>query len=131
MELDEGLIGALIQRKQQIFACEAVAVPAAMIREPEVFYGTDIVWFIDDEAACSSLVRGATKEEDVAMIAAVTHLVMMHYKCRVWLEWIDAHSNPADGLSRDGCYDTWTRQQGWELRDVKPLQWSELELYVA
>ena len=45
---------------------------------------------------------------------ATAHLLWLHLQCRVWIEWVDSDSNPADGLSR---WDSrpWTPNQGWNL----------------
>ena len=44
-------------------------------------------------------------------------------ECRVWIEWIDSKSNPADGLSRLGLLDPWTQGQGWELSEAAQPPW--------
>ena len=51
---------------------------------------------------------------------------MMEHDIRIWYEWIDSKSNPADGLSRDGLLDKWTKRQGWNLEESASLQWNEL-----
>ena len=120
------VLSHLAVRKTQIMACEAIAVPQAIIREPHLFAGSDVIWFIDNEAACSSLVRGTSSQEDIGLIAGITHFLMMRYDIRIWYEWIDSNSNPADGLSRDGLQDEWTAQQGWQLSASTSLSWQEL-----
>ena len=47
----------------------------------------------------------------------------MHLGARVWLDWVDSHSNPADGLSRLGMSDPWTTQQGWALSTAQHPPW--------
>ena len=46
--------------------------------------------------------------------------------CRQHRYKIDSDSNPSDGLSRLGISDAWTLAQGWRLRELEPLTWSEL-----
>ena len=89
-------------RRQQICAAEAFAVITALEDTPEAFRGRDIVWFIDNEAACASLVRGASSQEDIAGIAETAQWLCMRLQCRIWYEWVDSASNPSDGLSREG-----------------------------
>ncbi len=48
------------------------------------------------------------KEEDVDHIARMTRLVAAKVKARVWIEWVDSLSNPADGHSRKRVQDAWT-----------------------
>ena len=67
------------------------------------------------------MVRGASAKEDVAELAAVSHLLMIEFGMHVWFEWIDSDSNPADGLSRDGLEDVWTRAQRWSLAEAPIL----------
>ena len=71
--------------------------------------------FVDDEAAASSIIRGAPRCEDVGDIVQSLHWLLLKYSIRLWVEWIDSKSNPSDGLSRDGLDDSWTLQQGWSL----------------
>ena len=124
--IQQELLDNLVERTTQIMACEAVAVPQAILREPHLFAGCDVTWFIDNEAACSSLIRGSSSQEDISIIASITHFLMMEHDIRIWYEWIDSKSNPADGLSRDGLLDKWTKQQGWSLEESASLQWNEL-----
>ena len=77
----------------------------------------DLLWFIDNEAAVSSSIRGASSQEDVHLIAQFSHAFLHTLQCRVWYEWIDSASNPSDGLSRDGLLDVWSLNQLWDLRE--------------
>ena len=116
----------LIQRKQQITAMEAFAPIAALETTPEIFEDSDIMWFVDNEAAVSSLIRGAARVEDIDAVAALTTVQAAKLKSSIWFEWIDSDSNPADGLSRDGVDDEWTKQQGWDLVDLGSPDWSHI-----
>ena len=124
--ISDSFLEGLIQRKSQILACEAVAVPQALVQLRQVFYGRDVTWYIDNEAACSSMIRGSSRPEDVGLIAGVAHLLMMTLGCRVWFEWIDSDSNIADGLSRAGLMDEWTVAQDWILEELSPLEWNDI-----
>ena len=84
-----------------------------------------MVWSIDNEAAASAGIRGSSDEPEVEIAVQVAHLIWLHLRCRVWIEWIDSKSNPADGLSRDGLQDQWTRQQGWQLSEAAEPPWTE------
>ena len=94
-----------LERKTQIYAAEAIVPLLALFMEPHIFKGYDVLWFIDNEAAMSSLVRGGARPEDVGRIAAAAHVLMLELDCRAWFEWIDSDSNPSDGLSRLGLED--------------------------
>ena len=71
------LLDHLVQRKTQIMACEGIAVPQAMLRNRGIFRNADVTWYIDNEAACSSLVRRGSSHEDISLIAGATHPIMM------------------------------------------------------
>ena len=124
--VDKDILAKLVPRKTQIVVCEAIVVPQVMAAYPAFFENAQVVWFVDNEAACSSLVRGASRHGDIAVLAALAHLAALRYSCQLWFEWIDSDSNPSDGLSRLGINDAWTLAQGWRLRELEPLTWSEL-----
>ena len=109
-------------RVQQIFPAEALAPSVALANHASILQGTDIRWFIDNESACSTLIRGASREEDVQSIAECTQLLAMRLDIRIWFEWVDTKANPSDGLSREGldCPLFGTRaitadQPAWQL----------------
>ena len=112
-------------RSQQIFAAEAFAAVVAPFNHEELFRSRNVLWFVDNESACSSLIRGSSRVEDVGNIAAAAHVLFLKLGCRVCFEWIDSASNPADGLSRAGCEDPWTVEQGWRLGTAREPSWTE------
>ena len=100
-----------------------LAAIAAPWVSPQVFQGSDIIWWIDNVSAMSSLVRGAAKPEDIDLFASVAALQFAALGSRPWYEWVDSDSSPSDGLSRDGVQDSWTSQQGWDLVDLGDFCW--------
>ena len=86
--------------------------------------GSDVTWFIDNEAAAAAGIRGASGEPDVTAMVQAAHLLWLNLGTRVWIEWIDSASNPADGLSRAGLHDPWTQTLGWELAVSTHPPWS-------
>ena len=54
-------------------------------------------------------------------IAMSLHMLSIHLNVRIWFEWIDSDSNPADGLSREGPDDAWTLQQAWQVEEASPI----------
>ena len=85
-----------------------------------------MIWFVDNEAAVSTLIRGAAKPEDLDRVAACASVSLLQLSCRVWWEWIDSKSNPSDGLSRKGLADEWTIAQGWKLVELGDRDWSDI-----
>ena len=103
---------------------EAFAAAAAPWLTPDIFAGRESVWFIDNAAAVSTLIRGSSRPEDIDSLAAAVTFQNAHVNHRPWFEWIDSDSNPSDGLSRLGIQDPWTIDQGWILEDVSHVDWS-------
>ena len=110
-------------RHQQIFPAEAVALPLASWALHAHLRGKDVVWFIDNESAAACAIRGGSSLPEVETAVQVAHLFWLRLVCRVWVEWIDSKSNPADGLSRLGLSDPWTKAQGWTLSEPCDPPW--------
>ena len=85
--------------------------------------GKDVIWFVENEGAAAAAIRGASTQGDVDHFVQVAHLLWMKLECRVWIEWIDSKSNPADGLSRLGLQDPWTQEQGWDFSEAPQPPW--------
>ena len=113
------------KRIQQIFPAEAVALVIATWALHVHLRGSDVTWFIDNEAAAAAGIRGASGEPDVTAIVQAAHLLWLNLGTRVWIEWIDSASNPSDGLSRAGLLDPWTQAQGWDLSNSRDPPWSD------
>ncbi|CAE8598126.1 unnamed protein product, partial [Polarella glacialis] len=124
--IPELLMEQFIARKTQITPCEAFCGVVVPFNNLELLRGRDVVWFIDNTAALSILIKGASSLHDLNSIATVMHLLMAKVGCRIWFEWIDSDSNPSDGLSRDGLEDEWTRSQGWDLGTALMPEWPKL-----
>ena len=123
LDVPLSVVSSWTPREQQIFAAEAFAPVSATYNHPSAFYGRDVLWFIDNEAAAATLIRGASREKDVCEIAECTHLLWAHLRCRVWVEWIDSDSNPSDGLSRDGIMDQWCLSRDIPIIVAAPPPW--------
>ena len=132
LRVPEDVVASWTDRLTQIYPAEAYAVLAAVWTHRELLTGSDLLAFVDNEAAAAALIRGAPRADDVGDIAQAVHWLTLHFGVRLWIEWVDSDSNPADGLSRDGLEDAWTRRQGWHLAmGSHPPAWSERELVRA
>ena len=112
-------------RKTQIYPAETFAVYAALWNHRETLANKDVIMFVDNEAAASSIIRGAPRCNDVGDIVQAIHWLAANFAFRFWVEWIDSDSNPSDGLSRAGLADEWTREQGWALAEGILPPWDE------
>ncbi|CAE7158869.1 DNMT3A [Symbiodinium necroappetens] len=115
------------KRETQIAPLEALAVVLASLQCREALAGAEVLWFIDNQAVCSSLVRGTSSIDDMASLVSVTHLLWASMGARVWIEWVDSESNVSDGLSRSGCHDAWTCSQDWVLQETTCLPWQSFQ----
>ena len=113
-----------IQRLTQIYPAETLVQWIATRHQPDVMAGKVMVLFIDNQAAMVALTSGSSRAADAAWLSHVTHLLWFQLGIRVWVEWVDSESNPADGLSREGLGDPWTQAQAvrlrWDLEEVSP-----------
>ena len=57
--LRQCVVDTWLPRTQQIYAAESMGVLAAVWQDQSVLAGRDIIWFIDNEAAASSMIRAA------------------------------------------------------------------------
>ena len=121
--LPEEILSTWRHRKQQIFPDETVVLLLATWMDADILSGKDVICFIDNEAAAAATIRGDSTQSDVQELVQAAHLLWMRLSTRVWIEWIDSDSNPADGLSREGVADPWSSRQGWTLREVVPPPW--------
>ena len=87
------------------------------------FRGRDVIWFIDNEAACSALIRGSSTSEDVQDITEAAAFMSSLLGCRVWCEWVDSFSNVCDGLSRVGLACELAKSLCASLVEVTPALW--------
>ena len=90
-------------------------VPIGIWNEAQAMAGCDVIWFIDNTSALSSLVKGASSQTDICTIASVVALWAAKLGCRIWFEYVPSEANCSDGLSRDGLNDAWTILRSWDL----------------
>ena len=102
-------------RTQQIYPGETLCGLLVPWFHGAPLAGYDVLWFVDNEAAVASLIKGGSSQADVHTLVQLAHYLLQTFRIRVWFEWIDSHSNPSDGLSRAGLDDTWTQHQAWHL----------------
>ena len=105
-------------REQQIYVGESLAILTALRATPSLFAQRAILWFLDNQASLSSLIRGTSTQDDVHELVQGVHLTLHQLSCRCWWEWVDTESNVSDGLSRGGVLDPWTMSQQWDLHEL-------------
>ena len=104
-----------------IMAAEAFAVLAAIWQRRDLLTEKYVIFFIDNEAAASAMIKGDSRLPIVGTTAMCVQLLLIRCNIAVWFEWVDSDSNLANGLSRDGAEDPWTLHQDWELHEFQGL----------
>ncbi|CAE7409333.1 DNA (cytosine-5)-methyltransferase 3A [Symbiodinium microadriaticum] len=127
-ELQEKVLQCLQDRKTQIMPLEALAILQCFVVFGSRFTGRDILLFVDNQAVCAGVAKGACSSADCARIISACHLLWAKMGCRVWIEWIPSDDNPSDGLSRAGLQDPWTVSQNWWMADFPCVPWAQLQL---
>ena len=116
--LADTVLKKFLPKKQQISQCELFTAYTALANEAEHFRDADVIWYIDNISAAMAIIKGASAKADLCAITVAIHAIFARLNCRVWVEYVESASNPADGLSRAGLEDAWTLAQGWSLREV-------------
>jgi hypothetical protein len=84
-----GFTNAWIERKTQIVMAEAFATIAGLPTSSKTFANCDVVWFIDNEAACGANIRGTSGSADLADCIGASVCLAAELGSRFWYEWID------------------------------------------
>jgi hypothetical protein len=89
-------------RKHYINVGELLVAPLIAVSCRELLENRDVVWFIDNRAALSALIKGAAPQVDTAFLALTATWAFSSANSRVWFDRVDSDGNPSDLLSRDG-----------------------------
>ena len=112
------MLKKFLPKRQQISQCELFIAYTLIANEAECLRDSDMVWYIDNTSAAMAPIKGSSAKADMAAIAVALHAIFARLGVRVWAEYVESASNPADGLSRAGLEDPWTIAQGWTLKKV-------------
>ena len=101
VEAPDELVEALSPRKTQIIPLELMAAAGMIHTYGESLRGRDVLFFIDNQSVCCALTKGCSRSWDIQIMCTSWHLACLRLGCRVWIEWVPSHANPADVLSRE------------------------------
>ena len=119
-------------RQTQIFAAEAFCALLVPFNVPQLLADQDLLWFVDNEAAASAMIRGSGGSVDVDKNVQLSSILLLRLRARLWIEWVNSDANPSDGLSRAGLADHWTQSQAWDLAEAafpSSSIWETLETF--
>ena len=112
------ITGEWQDRERQIFVAELFAIPLLICFCRHELRGADLLLFVDNEAAVAAAIRGVSAAPDARILVEALHVLQLRLDLRIWIEWIDSKSNPADGFSREGLE--------CEFASSEPMQLAEL-----
>ncbi|CAK0873242.1 unnamed protein product, partial [Prorocentrum cordatum] len=69
---------------------------------PDLLHGCDVLWWIDNTAAATAMVKAGSPTVTMGKLALQAHAMLTSLGCRVWIEHVPSKDNPADVLSREG-----------------------------
>ena len=109
--------------------CIALVEQAALILGILKFQDTirrrSLLWFEDNSAVLSGLVKGASGHPMLDAGAATIHLLLAALGARAWFEYVESDANWSDGASRSLADDPWAKANGFivELGSVPTWPW--------
>ena len=106
-------------------------MPILLARYHRQLAGRDVIVFIDNEGALASLIRGATGEADAEFVCQVVHCLALRLHVRIWWDWVDSKSNPADALSRAGLLAPRVLSGEWVCEDITPSSFPAWEVQAS
>ena len=104
---------------------EQAALILGIIRFRDVLRGRSLLWFEDNSAVLSGLVKGSSGHPLLDAGAATIHLLLAALEARAWFEYVESDSNWSDGASRLLAADPWAKANGFtvEMGSVPTWPW--------
>jgi hypothetical protein len=112
------VIATFCDRIQQIHMCELLGPFVAFKVFHEWLSGANIVAFIDNMGVLCGLVNGASRQLDASSLIFALHLRMANMRSSVWWDYVNTHSNVADGGSRVGVSCEVAKSLGIKLKAI-------------
>ena len=89
-------------RTQYITQAESCAAILPLLVEPDLLADSDLLHFVDNQGTLSTLIRGAARDGDLAVLSSFYQLTCARLGIRAWIEYVESDANIADGPSRRG-----------------------------
>ena len=80
-----------------------------------VIRGRSLLWFEDNSAVLSGLIKGSSGHPMLDAGAAAIHLLLAALGARAWFEYVESDANWSDGASRLLTKDPWTKANGFAV----------------
>ena len=115
------------EQKAIINQAELHAAPLVVATLPESLRGREVIWFVDNTSAETSLVKSGSPTETMCSLALVASAALAGIGARTWFEHVPSPDNPADVLSRDGLADPEVARKvaagEWRMRTPREPPW--------
>ncbi len=112
------------ERRQPIALCECAMLPLTLLREGPHIRGRDVLWLVDNTAALSAVVKGASGHPVLEKLVGLYWILTYRFQVRVWIEYVDSESNWSDGISRLFAADAFAAAHGFSTALMQPdISW--------
>ena len=88
---------------------DQAALILGIIRFRNAIKGRSFLWFEDNSAVLSGLVKGSSGHPLLDARAAIIHLLLAALGARTWFEYVESDSNWSDGASRSLADGPWAK----------------------
>ena len=96
-------------------AFEQAALVLGILEFQDILRGRSLIWFEDNSAVLSGLVKGASGCPLLDAGAASIHLPLAALQARAWFEYVESDANWSDGASRLLLADPWAAAHGFPI----------------
>ena len=107
---------------------EQAALILGILKFKDLLRDRSVLWFEDNAALLSGLVKGTSGHAQLDSGAACVHLLLAALGTRTWFEYVESDANWSDGDSRLLNHDPWAIANGFkvELGNVPTWLWISL-----
>ena len=104
---------------------EQAALILGILRFKDLLRNRSVLWFEDNAAVLSGLVKGTSGHAQLDSGAACIHLLLAALGTRTWFEYVESDANWSDGASRLLTLDPWAKANGFdvEMGNVPTWPW--------
>jgi len=95
---------------------EQAALILGIVSFRDIIRGRSLLWFEDNSAVLSGLVKGASGHPMLDAGTATIHLLLASLGARAWFESVESDSNWSDGASRLLTDDPWAKANQFHVQ---------------
>ena len=130
IDVPAAVVDAWAFRTQYIGQGELLAGPLALHVFQHELLGKSLIWFIDNQASLTAMLKGSSPVQDNSAMALIAAMQIARYRVSCWFEFVDSKANPSDPLSRGGYEDPDVSSQlargTWQKIRPRRFSWTHL-----